>query len=418
MNACLRKIYSVFSILFILCLQPGRVYSGNGPENSTPDFSVFVVVGDSIAAGLQNLSLNEGSQPNSYAAWVARQAGAALPLALISRPGVPPPLTLLDPGPPPLLGQEKGVSPGRLDPFLVPWNISVPNLKMDELLEYRPDCVPDPSVGGIRLIDVYSELILGLPACLNGEPLRSQIEMAEVLAPTFSILWVGNNDSLWAAILGKTSEISDYEVFKTSYEEVVRRMVATGAALVIGNLPDVGSTPMLTPAAALSDLIPIDPATLFVLLGIGPEDHVTLFAFDWIEAILQDPSIGPLPDEVVVTREELKAIRKAGDYFNSVVEQTAANYGIPVADIRGLLNRINKKGIVVHGRRLTTGYLGGIFSLDGFHPTNTGHAITANEFIKTINKSYKTNIRKVDVKSVMDSDPLVFTDTTHPGRWR
>lgn len=40
--------------------------------------------------------------------------------------------------------------------------------------------------------------------------------------------------------------------------------------------------------------------------------------------------------------------------------------------------------------RLTTDFLGGFFSLDGIHPTYTGHALLANEFIHVLNAQLMT----------------------------
>jgi GDSL-like Lipase/Acylhydrolase len=408
-----RTVFSAVVILVSFSIGQGFAAAAEGAE-VPPDFSRFVVVGDSLSAGLQNLSLNEDFQPHGYAALIARQLGIDLHLPLISRPGMPPALTLVSPGPPPILGQEPGPPGGRLDPFTQTFNISVPNQKINEVLSNRPDCFPDPSIGGIRLIDVYAELILGLPACIVGGPFLSEIEMAEALHPTFAILWVGNNDTLWAGVLGVTSEITDPAIFQSDYEEIVQRMVATGSNLVIGNLPDVTTAAFLIPADKLATLLGTDLAVIGPPLGIGSGDYVTLFAFDAIRAILSGAIPGPLPDNLVVSATEAAAIKAANDQFNQVVSDVAARYRIPVVDIRGLLTTIHEKGIVVGGQRLTTDYLGGIFSLDGFHPTNTGYAITANEFIKAINKYYGTAIPLVNLLEVKATDPLVFPDTGKP----
>jgi len=56
---------------------------------------------------------------------------------------------------------------------------------------------------------------------------------------------------------------------------------------------------------------------------------------------------------------------------------------------------------------LTTGYLGGIFSLDGIHPTRTGNALIANAFIDAINQRFGDAIPAVNVARVALGDPLV-----------
>ena len=56
---------------------------------------------------------------------------------------------------------------------------------------------------------------------------------------------------------------------------------------------------------------------------------------------------------------------------------------------------------------LTTDFLGGLFSLDGLHPTNTGYAIMANRFIETMNASFRRNIPLADVQQIAATDPLL-----------
>jgi hypothetical protein len=56
---------------------------------------------------------------------------------------------------------------------------------------------------------------------------------------------------------------------------------------------------------------------------------------------------------------------------------------------------------------LTTDYLGGVFSLDGIHPSRTGHALIANAFIDAINTRFAESIPPVDVGRIAVRDPLV-----------
>jgi hypothetical protein len=79
-----------------------------------------------------------------------------------------------------------------------------------------------------------------------------------------------------------------------------------------------------------------------------------------------------------------------------------------LVDVHTLIDQIYTNGYAVPGRDLNSGLLGGLFSLDGIHPTNTGYAILANLFIKTMNSNLNTNIPSVDVNRVAQKDPLVF----------
>ena len=65
-------------------------------------------------------------------------------------------------------------------------------------------------------------------------------------------------------------------------------------------------------------------------------------------------------------------------------------------------------GTVVNGIKFKTSYItGGLFSLDGVHPSSQAHGIVANEFIKVINSKFGANIPLIDVSSIPGS--IYFT---------
>jgi hypothetical protein len=73
-------------------------------------------------------------------------------------------------------------------------------------------------------------------------------------------------------------------------------------------------------------------------------------------------------------------------------------------------DQAHAQGIDVNGDTapdLTAGYLGGLFSLDGIHPTRTGNALIANAFIAAINQRFGEAIPPVDVARVAANDRLV-----------
>src|SRR5262245_51973393 len=185
---------------------------------SRADVSRLVVVGDSLSAGFQNGSLLAGQQVHGYASLVAQQAGVELPLPEIAYPGIPNVLTLVDPGPPPLILEVQGASTGRVDPTVQPFDLAVPGARVADALTARPD------FGFQDLTD----LVLGLPGLFGGIS-RSQVEWAEALQPTTILVWIGNVDALGAAIGGDASLLTPLADFEASYAELMRRLSATGA---------------------------------------------------------------------------------------------------------------------------------------------------------------------------------------------
>ncbi len=144
----------------------------------------------------------------------------------------------------------------------------------------------------------------------------------------------------------------------------------------------------------------------FLLLTAG----IFWYQFHRIEAAM----IGPLPGDVVIDAGEVAQIRSAIAEYNAFIPAQAEAKGAALVDIHVLFDSIKAKGLVSGGQRLTTGFLGGLFSLDGVHPTNTGYAVVANEFIEALNTHFAAGIPPAAVSQVRKTDPLVFPGVGHP----
>ena len=56
---------------------------------------------------------------------------------------------------------------------------------------------------------------------------------------------------------------------------------------------------------------------------------------------------------------------------------------------------------------LTADYIsGGLFSLDGVHPTNIGYAVVANKMIDVLNEKFDTDIQKVNLLNISGNSPV------------
>ncbi|MEP6925396.1 MAG: hypothetical protein ABI954_13090, partial [Pyrinomonadaceae bacterium] len=105
---------------------------------------------------------------------------------------------------------------------------------------------------------------------------------------------------------------------------------------------------------------------------------------------------------------EVGAVRTAVNNYNTVIAAKVAEKNGVLVDTNALISGIKANGYPLgDGRVLRNSFLGGLFSLDGVHPTNTGYAIIANEFIRRINARYNSNIPPVNVLAVANADPLV-----------
>jgi len=374
------------------------------PAQARADLTRLVIVGDSLSAGFQNGSLLDSQQVHGYANLLARQAQTPLPLPLIGPPGIPNVLELISPGPPPVIVRAPGASSGRDDPRVQAFDLAVPGANVADALNTRPKFPPTN----------LTDLILGLPGLLQGIPSRSQVEWAEALHPTTIVVWLGNNDALAAAIGVDLTLLTPLADFQAAYKTVMDRLAATGATLVVANVPDVTVIPALVPAEEVAAEFGLPLSVIGPILDIGPGDRVLADAFPLIEAILEGISPGPLPRNEVLTAGGAALIQARVDQYNAFIASEAQANGAALVDIHGLLATIQARGFVVNGRRLTTGFLGGVFSLDGVHPTNTGYAVVANKFIEALDVAFAAGIPPLLVGQVASTDPLVLPGVGRP----
>ncbi len=102
------------------------------------------------------------------------------------------------------------------------------------------------------------------------------------------------------------------------------------------------------------------------------------------------------------------------DQIAAAIADTEKARGVTIApvDMFTALDQLGANGVDLNGDSvpdLTTRYLGGIFSLDGIHPTRTGNALIANAFIDAINARFGESIPRVDVVRVAAHDPLAHS---------
>ncbi len=106
----------------------------------------------------------------------------------------------------------------------------------------------------------------------------------------------------------------------------------------------------------------------------------------------------PLADKYVLTETEGAKVATATSAYNATLSALADTYGLAFVDANAKMVELKKtSGIQYDGVKYTASFVtGGTFSLDGVHLTGRGYAIIANEFIKAINKTYKSNLPEVN----------------------
>ncbi len=360
------------------------------------DFSNFVVSGDSLSAGYQNAQLLATSQVHGYANVIATQAGVSLNLPLIPAPGYPQ-ITLEQD-----YAVVTGLNPIPRENNRQTLDVAVPGSPVAALIGLPSTCPPDYT----NPVYVMAQEILN-PTC-SANPGPSQLQEAVALKPTTAILWIGANDVLLRLIYGTAT--TDPLTFAEQYHLAASTMAHASGHLVVANIPDVTLTPYLSSIQTLAGIVKLPVPEVEAVFGLHPGDMVTPYAFPLVEAM--GTALTPLPDSdaqgpVVLRAATLNQIRADVIAYNIAIAIEAALDHSTLVDIYSLVNNLAANGIEVGGQKLTTAFGGGLFSLDGVHPTNTGYAIIANEFIKTMNSSIAAGIPPVSVEQVSKTDPLL-----------
>jgi lysophospholipase L1-like esterase len=372
-----------------------------------------VVVGDSILAGFGDGGLRRNGpmgQRDAAPRLIARRAGVKLPQPLMTSPGFPPPYRIVD--------RDRD---GQLDPGEIVRRSSGIGFRADADVSARNLAVPGESVASVfdqvQADDLAGHLFTGdasgeeiMKFAILGLPLRdegvSQVRRTRDLSPSFILVWLGNNDVLGMAT-GTNPNGADESpaAFGQMYRRLLNALADTGAPMAVANLPDVTQIAALRPAAGEVTECRRGDGTI---LPVAADD---LLPLDLDTSTLPRPACGDVLDA-----EERASIRATVQAFNAEIDaaitEIEVSRGVPVArvDAFGLFDAIATSGYDVRGDGtfvLRTKYLGGIFGLDGVHPTRAAHAIIANAFLDAIETRFGESIPRVNVAAVASRDPRV-----------
>jgi len=388
--------YGFVAVLMGLAVH-GALYGQRGA-----DLSTLVVAGDSLTARYQNAQLIESGQVHGYANVIATQAGVSLNLPLLPPPGYPQ-VTIEQ-----NYAVLTGLTPvARLNTQQT-LDVAVPGFSLGALVGLQASCPPDFT----NPVEVMAAEILNPNCSINPGP--TALEEAVALKPTTAIMWIGSNDVLFSILYG--APLTDVPTFTALYHLAATTLAAGSGHLVLANVPDVTLVPYLTSVPTLAAIVGLPVPVVESAFGLQPDDKVTPYAFALIEAM--GTSLTTLPDSiaqgpVVIRAATLSEIRATVMAYNAEIANEAAANGATLVDIYSLVNDLATNGVVAGGRKLKTTFLGGLFSLDGIHPTDTGYAVIANEFIKTMNRSLSAGIPPVSVEQVSKTDPLIFSEGGH-----
>lgn len=453
----MKKIYLLFIsiVLFLVACEDRTDLTEPIVLNGDGNFSNYVALGNSLTAGLQNNYLYESSQNYSFPKLIADQVGSSFSQPYVSAPGIGSPgkivikdiiydennnitsvITSFDPS----LG-----SPLYND-YPAPFNnLGIPGAKLFDFIDSTDFAVKSSNTGNIFINLVLRNQAFG----------KSAISQVVNQSPSLVTFWGGNNDILGHATSGGTSSYTSVADFTSYYNEIISRISATGADVFIGNLLNINAIPYFTtvgPSVALSlDGLPIAgvfyelsygnvsaiPASLnelltgSILMTLSGSTYASLIGtpngrfysdnniplpagYDTLQAPFGLSPQNPIPDALVLDKDEITNILNIISQYNSVISSAASNYAnVYLVDVASEFNDLKSKELSSDGGKYYNGILfstrflsGNLFSLDGVHPTTQGYGIVANLFIKKINQELNASIPEINISTLPSSIDL------------
>lgn len=256
------------SLTFMACTNDDSTTSGEAPVTSgTADFSKYVAIGDSFAAGYSDGALFKKGQENSYPNLLAQQFAAAGGGVFTSPFMAPDNVGGFSSGGVQVVSQRLYLesSSGTPTPTLVPGvsantiterltgsfnNMGIPGAKSFHLLfnGYAP------------LNPYFKRIASSTTATVLGDALSQN--------PTFFSLWIGGNDELGYATNGGVptsqdpvngNDLTPTANFTAAYNALASQLAANGRKGVVANLPYVTALPYFT--AVPFNAVPLNAAT-------------------------------------------------------------------------------------------------------------------------------------------------------------
>lgn len=371
-----------------------------GFAQGSASFTKVVAIGDSWGMGVSSGSIVVTHQQESFPAQFAEAVGITdFQQPLVTVPGIGPELKLVSLSP--LVIAPSSSTSGGPSNLLLPRpydNMAIAGAKVCDLLtKTRSSSATDPT-----------DLVLRQTGF-------TQIQLALSLKPTFVLVHIGGNDVLGAVLSGMAIEgvtLTPVATFQGCYHNLLGAIAASGAKMAVSVPPiRVEEAPYanaVTPYATLPN-----GSKVYFLGTRGDGTPFQLSAGDLLAlpaASLLAQGIGvptalggtgqPLPNSVVLDKDEIFAINERAQQFYAVIQNETNAAGGAFVDENALVHSMFVSPTPIGGVSVGVSFLtGGFYGYDGFHPTNLGYGLLANLYIDAINEKFGSSIPPVDLSA-------------------
>lgn len=237
------------------------------------------------------------------------------------------------------------------------------------------------------------------------------------LAPTFITLEYGSNEVLGPVSQGvaaATNTAEQYAAILTGALDAVHAALPNTKVAVL-NIPDVTVLPLVRTLSPFT--VSLTTGQPLPLLGAGGPlqqgDYVLLTAataigtagtgipiggYNYLNPVVPGNGL-PLPESVILRAAEVTQTRtEITQMNNAIAAEASARPYVALVDFNAALNALAANGLQVGSNTFTTDYItGGLFSLDGAHPSDLGQAVICNTLIDAVNARFGSGVPRMDL---------------------
>ena len=366
------------------------------PPSSGGDasFAVIAAIGTSISAGFESGGLVVHHQQKAFPYAFAKHVGSSVfAIPSVTADGLPPLLQISGwtPQGQPII-DNNGRTPGT--PDNTTWPAPYNNM----------------GVPGALLIDVTNDSRYGdnsTPFPFIARPslqLGSILDQVAKLNATFVTFEMGANEVLGPGSQGSGTALMDTPTYGALLHATLDSLAALlpKAHVAILTVPDVTSLPYFTTLSPR-----LDPTGACRVIGpngpLADGDLVLLPAGPLLAAGHGVPSAclglgDALPANDILPAASVATLQATVDGYNAAIRAEATARGYALVDLNGLLKIAATEGFVFQGQLYTNEFVtGGLFGLDGVHPTDFSHGLICNALIEAVDLQFGANVRPVNL---------------------
>jgi lysophospholipase L1-like esterase len=339
----------------------------------------------------------------------------------------------------------------RLNPGATPLDVAIPGQTLHEALyQFQPTanpCVIYPNAGLQALNGILNaENLFFNPILGNFSARTTQVQAAVRVQPTLALVWLGENDLLKFTFSNGAVAASSASSFQADMTQLITSLQNAGAKVAVANVLNILAAPQFLAVPAIHAALmangvptginaPITAAIDAFLSGfnVGNGGYLTLTGSTKIVAVVQAslPAIIGGTSPATAMQAGFTLLQSSsnafgpGDYvtdstatqttqlvaqYNTAIAAAVGGRGAALVDVNAIALQVTGNGGVYplpsNPHCCSIAYGGGLFSLDGIHPSNTFYALIANAFILAVNKAYGTTIPATNVATINATDPF------------